>query len=76
PWCNAYFSQQALEDFQSSLAPLGKPSSVKQIADELRGGMTFRAFRVEFPNGGKPLVITTYVEPDGKLEQYLVLPGS
>jgi D-alanyl-D-alanine carboxypeptidase len=76
PWCNAYFSQQALEDFQSSLAPLGKPASVKQIADELRGGMTFRAFRVEFPNGGKPLVITTYVEPDGKLEQYLVLPGS
>ena len=43
PWCNAYFSEQALEDFQSSLAPLGKPSSVRQMADELRGGMTFRA---------------------------------
>ena len=76
PWCNAYFSQQALGDFQSSLAPLGKPASVKQIADELRGGMTFRVFRVEFPNGGKPVMITTYTEPDGKLEQYLVLPGS
>lgn len=76
PWCNAYFSQQARDDFQSSLAPLGKPSGVKQIADELRGGMTFRVFRVEFPNGGKPLVITTYTEPDGKLEQYLVLPAN
>jgi CubicO group peptidase (beta-lactamase class C family) len=75
-WCNAYFSQQALEDFQSSLAPLGKPSAVKQTAEELRGGMTFRAFRVEFPNGGKPLTITTYTEPDGKLEQYLVLPAN
>jgi CubicO group peptidase (beta-lactamase class C family) len=76
PWCNAYFSQQAMEDFQSSLAPLGKPSGVKQIADELRGGMTFRVFRVEFPNGGKPLIVTTYTEPDGKLEQYLVLPAN
>jgi D-alanyl-D-alanine carboxypeptidase len=75
-WCNAYFSQQALDDFQSSLAPLGKPSSVKQTADELRGGMTFRIFRVEFPNGGKPLIITTYTEADWKLEQYLVLPAN
>lgn len=75
-WCNAYFSQQALGDFQSSLAPLGKPSSVRQSGEDLRGGMTFRVFRVEFPNGGKPVMITTYTEPDGKLEQYLVLPAN
>jgi CubicO group peptidase (beta-lactamase class C family) len=75
-WCNAYFNQQALDDFESSLAPLGKPSSVKQVADELRGGMTFRVFRVDFPNGGKPLTLTTYTEPDGKLEQYLILPAN
>jgi CubicO group peptidase (beta-lactamase class C family) len=75
-WCNAYFSEQAIGDFQSSLGPLGKPSSVQQMTEDLRGGMTFRAFRVEFPNGGKPLLITTYTEPDGKLEQYLVLPAS
>ena len=76
PWCNAYFSEQALGDFQSSLAPLGKPSSVRQVADELRGGMTFRAFRVEFPNSSQRVTITTYTEPDGKLEQYLVLPAN
>jgi CubicO group peptidase (beta-lactamase class C family) len=76
PWCNAYFSKQAIGDFQSSLAPLGKPSSVKQVADELRGGMTFRVFRVEFPNSSQRLPITTYTMPDGKLEQYLVLPAS
>lgn len=76
PWCNAYFSTQALDDFHSSLAPLGRPASVRQMGEELRGGMTFRMFRVEFPNGGKPLTITTYTEPDGKLEQYLVLPAS
>jgi CubicO group peptidase (beta-lactamase class C family) len=74
-WCNAYFSEQALGDFQSSLAPLGKPSSVKQVAEELRGGMTFRVFRVEFGSGGRRLTITTYTMPDGKLEQYLVLPS-
>ena len=75
-WCNAYFDRQALGDYASSLAPLGKPSSVKQTAENLRGGMTFRVFRVEFPNGGKPLIVTTYTEPDGKLEQYLVLPAN
>ena len=75
-WCNAYFDQQAIDDFQSSLAPLGKPSSVKQVADELRGGMTFRVFRVEFADSSRHLTITTYTEPDGKLEQYLVLPAN
>jgi hypothetical protein len=75
-WCNAYFSQQAIKDFQSSLAPLGKPASVRQMAEELRGGMTFRVFRVDFPNSDQHLTITTYTEPDGKLEQYLVLPAN
>jgi D-alanyl-D-alanine carboxypeptidase len=76
PWCNAYFTEQAIGDFQSSLAPLGKPSSVRQVADELRGGMTFRVFRVQFANSGRQLTITTYTEPDGKLEQYLVEPAN
>jgi D-alanyl-D-alanine carboxypeptidase len=74
PWCNAYFDDQALGDFQSSLAPLGKPS-VTQVAEDLRGGMTFRAFRVTFPDNPRRLTITTYTMPDGKLEQYLVIPA-
>jgi CubicO group peptidase (beta-lactamase class C family) len=76
PWCNAYFDEQALGDFESSLSPLGKPSHVQQVTENLRGGMTFRVFRVEFANGAKPVTITTYTEPDGKLEQYLVFPGN
>lgn len=76
PWCNAYFSQQALEDFRSSLAPLGKPERVQQTTEEMRGGMTFRAFRVTFPSSSKQVNITTYTEPDGKLEQFLVMPAS
>jgi D-alanyl-D-alanine carboxypeptidase len=75
PWCNAYFDEQALGDYASSLGPLGKPASLKQIAEESRGGMTFRAFRVTFPNSSRQLTISTYTMPDGKLEQYLVIPA-
>jgi D-alanyl-D-alanine carboxypeptidase len=74
--CNAYFDTQAIGDFQSSLAPLGEPSSFKQTTDELRGGMTFRIFAVEFAKSPQKLRVTTYTMPDGKLEQYLVIPAS
>ncbi|HTD95689.1 MAG TPA: serine hydrolase domain-containing protein [Edaphobacter sp.] len=74
-FCDAYFTAEAVEDFATSLKPFGVPSGFKQIAEEKRGGMTFRVFRVEF--AGKQLRVTVYEEPDGKLEQYLVIaPGS
>ena len=74
--CNAYFDQQALGDFQSSLSPLGEPASFKQTADELRGGMTFHVFALEFSKSPVKVRVTTYTMPDGKLEQYLVIPVS
>lgn len=74
PNCNAYFGTQALGDFQSSLASLGAPTSFSQTAQELRGGMTFRSFSVEFANSPQKVRVTTYTMPDGKLEQYLVIP--
>ena len=74
--CNAYFGAQALGDFASSLAPLGAPSSFKQSVEELRGGMAFRSFSVEFAGSAQKLRVTTYTMPDGKLEQYLVIPVS
>jgi D-alanyl-D-alanine carboxypeptidase len=69
---NSYFSQQAIGDFQSSLAPLGSVASVTQRVAELRGGMTFRVFAIQFPS--RSLRLTTYTMPDGKLEQFLVGP--
>jgi D-alanyl-D-alanine carboxypeptidase len=75
PNCNAYFSRQALDDFQSSLSPLGTPTALKQTAESLRGGMTFRVFSVVLPDSKQHLQVTTYTMPDGKLEQYLVIPG-
>jgi CubicO group peptidase (beta-lactamase class C family) len=67
---NAYFSDEALKDFASGLAPLGAPQDFTQTAQALRGGMTYRSFRVKFPN--KTLRAWTYEMPDGKLEQYQI----
>ncbi len=70
--CDAYFTAEAVQDFASSLKPLGVPTSFKQVGEVKRGGMTFRIFSVAFP--GKQVRVTVYEMPDGKLEQYLVEP--
>ncbi len=73
PNLSEYFTPEAIADFQSSLVPLGEPLSLRQTAEERRGGMTFRTFDVIYP--GRRLRLTTYTYPDGKLEQYLVEPA-
>jgi D-alanyl-D-alanine carboxypeptidase len=70
---NAYFSDQALADYASSLAPLGAPADVQQVAQRLRGGMTYRAFRVRCDQA--TVFVTTFILPDGKFEQFLVEGG-
>ncbi len=72
PNCNAYFSEEALQDFSQSLKPLGKPISFRQFRTSLRGGMMFRGYHVSFP--AQQLTVTVYEMPDGKIEQYLVMP--
>jgi CubicO group peptidase (beta-lactamase class C family) len=73
PNLSDYFTDEALADFRDSLGPLGEPISFHQSGDQLRGGMTYRAFQIAYP--GKRLVLTTYTYPDGKLEQYLIAPA-
>lgn len=67
---NAYFTEQALADFASSLRKLGKVEEFTQLSQALRGGMTQRRYRVKFRK--QTLRITTYMMPDGKLEQFQV----
>jgi CubicO group peptidase (beta-lactamase class C family) len=67
---NAYFSAEALRDFESSLKPLGAAKSFTQSAQSLRGGMTLRRFKVAFEKNS--LELTTFTLPDGRLEQYMV----
>ena len=70
---NFYFSDQALQDFASSLGPLGPPQEFVQIRQALRGGMTLRVYSVKFAK--IELQAWTYEMPDGKLEQFQVAPA-
>jgi D-alanyl-D-alanine carboxypeptidase len=72
PNLDAYFDAPTIADFKNSLGPLGDPLTFRQVASSLRGGMTFRSFRVVYPT--RTLRLTTYTYPDGKLEQFLVYP--
>ncbi|MGH8114459.1 MAG: serine hydrolase domain-containing protein [Rhodanobacteraceae bacterium] len=67
---NSYFDATALRDYQTSLAPLGKPTTFTIRSARKRGGMQMRGYSVSFPK--VKLDITTYTLPDGKLEQYIV----
>jgi CubicO group peptidase (beta-lactamase class C family) len=67
---NAYFTDQALKDFASSLGPLGTPQEFTQASQSLRGGMTLRRYRIRFAQ--KTLSLTTFIMPDGKIEQYQI----
>ncbi|HUQ48183.1 MAG TPA: serine hydrolase domain-containing protein [Gemmatimonadaceae bacterium] len=70
---NGYFSDAALKDFASSLAPLGAPTNFVQTSTSKRGGMTLRSYRATFSNG-RTLRAWTFETTGGKLEQYQVAP--
>ena len=70
--CNAYFNQDALHDFASSLAPLGAVSTVARTRTALRGGMRFALYRAAFTKGTS-IMVSVYLEPDGQIEQLLVV---
>jgi CubicO group peptidase (beta-lactamase class C family) len=69
---NAYFTEQALKDFAASLGPLGAPDTFAPAGEGLRGGMTSLSYRLGFPQ--RNLSISIFVTPEGKYEQYQVLP--
>jgi CubicO group peptidase (beta-lactamase class C family) len=70
---SAYFSTQALSDFQSTLSPLGAPTMFVQTGQHERGGMLERIYRVTV--GSRALRVWTYEMPDGKIEQYQLSPA-
>lgn len=69
---NAYFNEQALQDYASSLSPLGALQTVTQKSTGLRGGMTYRDYSAQYEK--KALTISIYELPDGKIEQFLIRP--
>ena len=73
---NYYFTPQAIADYQSSLAPLGKPTTFEaQGSPVLRGGFVKQDYSVKYP--GATLNLSTFYEPgaNGRVEQFLVSPG-
>jgi hypothetical protein len=72
---NFYFNKQGLEDFRTSLSPLGEIKTLRQTGTNLRGGFRYRGFAVEFANGTR-VNLSTYWTTDGKIEQFLVEPTS
>jgi D-alanyl-D-alanine carboxypeptidase len=72
PNANAYLEANALRDLKASLGRCGKVKTVRQTGTSLRGGMTYRGFTVQC--GSKDYTVSTFVMPDGKIEQYIVTP--
>lgn len=70
PDANAYFNQEVLSDYASSLAPLGAPSEFASTGKFLRGGMTIRSYRIRA--GNAVMDLTTMTLPDGRIDQYLI----
>jgi len=68
---DAYFTPQVLADAVSSLKPLGTPERFEQTGFQLRGGMSYRHFRIRFASG-KTLNLSTFVTSDGRMAQYLI----
>ena len=66
----SYFSATALNDYRDSLAPLGKLQLLRRQNEEQRGGMTFLSYRAHFEKN--TVVVSIYLTPEGKFEQFLV----
>lgn len=67
---DSYFSQTALTDYRNSLAPLGKLQLLTRQNEQHRAGMTFFSYRAHFERNS--VMLSIYVTPDGKFEQFLV----
>lgn len=72
---NDYFTEQALADYASSLAPLGPPVAVTlQGKKQVRGGLTVERFNFKFKD--RTLLAVLRAEPEtGKVEQFTIYPS-
>jgi len=68
----SYFTPPVLADYKNSLSVLGLPLAARERQHEDRGGMVFHVYDVTYP--GRSVTVTTYVEPGGVLDQFLIVP--
>lgn len=73
---NAYLTPTVLADYRDSLAPLGEPKAFRQTRAGLRGGFTVEGFTAEFEGRKLQIVLRAEPGPDGKVEQFTVMPAN
>jgi CubicO group peptidase (beta-lactamase class C family) len=76
PNLNTYFDATVLGDYRASLASLGAPASIELTRPaRLRGGFVNRNYVIHY-TGHPDLTLVTYAEPgpDGRWEQYMIMP--
>jgi CubicO group peptidase (beta-lactamase class C family) len=66
----SYFTAAAIQDYATSLAPLGELLSVDETRSIGRGGFIFRAYTAKYASGS--VEVSVYETLDGKLEQFLL----
>jgi CubicO group peptidase (beta-lactamase class C family) len=68
----SYFTPAVRADYRASLHPLGPVLGVTELSSENRGGMVYHVYDVRYV--ARPVRITTYELPDGRLDQFLIVP--
>jgi hypothetical protein len=71
---NAHLDARTAAAYARTLRPLGPPTAFLQTDSEERGGMKFYRYRIVA--GDRPLSLSVYVTPEGKIEQFLVAPAT
>ncbi len=66
---------QALADYRSSLASLGKPKSFERTHSAVRGGFTDEGYTVAFAARKLKIVLRAEPGPKGRIEQFTVYPA-
>lgn len=69
---SAYFTEQVIADYATSLKPLGDIESIVEASTNRRGGLIYRHFRIK--TAVRTVGAGSYFTPDGKLEQFNVYP--
>lgn len=67
-----FFSAQALSDYQRTLAAAGPVRKFELVRRYERGGMVGRVYRLQTDK--RRLVLNSFTLPDGRFEQFLVIP--
>ncbi len=67
---NSYFNSQALEDYRTSLNPLGEPASFILKRSAQRGGFETQVYEAVFAHQTLDIIVRSTA--DGRIEQYTV----